>query len=196
MAASGTELSGMQVSAMSCMVVSQLPFPPMPLCVLVGSENSDGMCSSHDLMASAIAVKCHDNLLKAPHLHSNVDNETLLKKTAILHGLQQRIESICDVEGFGGASLAMCYHEFQDSFRQYMQLYPSTSTDLRFHPMESVDTTSTICKQAREHLRVKSLIDNFDTDICADSYPDLIRLYCKYLHGINGHVEGGCKSSQ
>ena len=185
----------MHVSAMSCMVVSQLPFPPMPLCVLVGSDNSDGMCSSHDLMASAIAVQCHDNLLKEPHLHNHVDDQTVQRKTAILHGLQKRIQSICDVEGFGGASLVRCYHEFQDSFRQYMQLYPATSKDLRFYPIDSVDSTSTICRQARDHLQVKNLIDNFGTDIRADSYPKLIMLYCKYLHGMNEQVED-CKSSQ
>ena len=53
------ELSGMQVNARSSMVVSQLPFPPMPLCVLVGSDNSDGMCSSHDLITSAMATESY-----------------------------------------------------------------------------------------------------------------------------------------
>ena len=43
------------LAVMASMVVAQLLLPPLPLCAVRGDE--DAFCSSHDLLASAIAVQ-------------------------------------------------------------------------------------------------------------------------------------------
>lgn len=146
-----------KINALSAMVIVQLPFPPMPLCVVVGEDNRDGTCSSHDLLARAIAIQyasaIGDSGSAMPssaltesktEVLTNLLMELIkLSKTVTNTSIPEHIEAI--------------YQIFQRHFRNYLALYPSTSQDIRFAPLDTVDPKSLIMKQAISHLQALKL---------------------------------------
>lgn len=155
------------------MVIAQLPFPPMPMCVVVGEDREDGICSSHDLLARAIAVQ---------HIYSRGEiepsfapSDLMEKKTAVVTDLLEDLlklsrtlpknmtdygNILCPVDirpSLDASLIQNIYQIFQRHFRAYFSLYPSTSHDIRFHDIDTVDASSLVMKQAISHLHAMQL---------------------------------------
>ena len=173
------------LSSLSSMVVSQLPFPPMPLCVVRGSQET--FCSSHDLMSMAVAVHFHDiSVRSSASVPEQLDEQRVMKeKELVLLALQRRIWYICESEGFTGNVVEKCYSAFQQAFREYMKFYPC-STDVRFMPLDSVDPKSTLTRQSMEHIRSVEIMEQCKVPLDSDRYPDILRAYCRHMHSYGG----------
>lgn len=146
-----------KVHALAAMVISQLPYPPMPLCVLKGEDNADGVCSSHDLLARAIAVQYVNSVRSTG---SGMPSEEVTeRKTTILTSLLMDLFELSKVISCDDvmAHVERIYELFQKSFRSYLALYPATSQDVRFAPIDSVDTPSLIMQQATSHLNAMQI---------------------------------------
>ena len=161
------------IHALSSMVISQLPFPPMPMCVVIGEDMEDGICSSHDLLARAIAVQYISSMRE--NKPSMTPSDLMEKKTAVVTELLEDLLKLSstlptDMTDYGNilcpvhirpspdASLIQnIYQTFQRHFRAYFSLYPSTSQDIRFHDIDIVDASSLVMKQAISHLHAMKL---------------------------------------
>lgn len=141
-----------QIHALASMVIAQLPFPPMPMCVIKGEDNEDGICSSHDLLARAIALQyissIKDTGSPMPSTQLTEKKTTIL--TCLLSDLFQISHDIQhqDIED----NVDMIYETFQRHFREFLYLYPCTSKDVRFAGLDMVDANSLIMTQAHSHL--------------------------------------------
>ena len=174
--------SRQHVSAIASMVISQLPFPPMP--VLITKNGEDTFCSSHDLMASAIAVNFVDRSLSEEHHMNKREQKVMEQKEKILTNLQRTVADICDREPV--TFVTTCYNEFQIHFRAYMQFYPG-SGDICFFPMHTVDSKHGIIQQACQHLRALGIQET--ASVCVtDHYESILCLYCQMLHGYDSAV--------
>lgn len=139
--------SQQEMDAMVSMIMVNLPFPPMPVQVRRGSGDEDS-CSSHDLMSRAISCsmfQCWHELNRLqPH-----DGED---KMQVLLDLNRQNAKLHENEA--APSTQCIYEMFAHAFRQYMSFYPG-SADLRVLPYDTVDTDSTVYKQAAQHLNAK-----------------------------------------
>lgn len=175
-----------RVNALASMVIVQLPFPPMPMCAIKGEDRDDVFCSSHDLLARAIAVQYTNNVRQTG---SGMPSEALtLQKTEILTNLLNDLikMSITDVDIIDNSEAI--YNVFQNHFRSYMSLYPSTSKDIRFAPIEAVDASSLIMSQAVAHLNALNLQDSDCTHKEAKIQPKTYReaLQCYFTELVCG----------
>ena len=134
------------------MVIAQLPSPPMPMCAVMGEDRKDGICSSHDLLARAVAVQYNSSIRETGSIMPS--NELTEKKIAVLtnmledlHVLSRTLPSKRTID-----LVQDVYQTFQSHFRAYLALYPSTSQDIRFHSIDTVDASSLVMKQAICHL--------------------------------------------
>lgn len=177
------------LSSLSAMVVSQLPFPPMPLCVV--RDCKETFCSSHDLMAMAVAVHFHDMSLRPSVAGQGAAPGVMQDKERVLLALQGRIWHICEREGFAAAAVEQCYAAFQQAFREYMQFYPC-SRDVRFMPLCSVDPKSTLTTQALAHLRSVGIMEQCSVPVDSDRYPDILRAYCRHMHSYGPASQDAC----
>lgn len=147
----------------------------MPLCVLKGSDGVDSFCSSHDLLASAIAV--HYLTCRTQPV-SDVDNKQRTQcKIDILQRLQKEMHRVVDHKG---TSQEM-YDTFQTFFREYMLMYQQ-SQDLRFMPISSVDSSSILIQQARSHVEGIGVMESSPLTISSDRYEDVITTYANIMH--------------
>lgn len=144
------------VDALSSMIMIQLPFPCMPIVANRGDESS--FCSSHDLLARAIAVRQVVGNTGGDY------SEEFKQKQDIVCKLQQNISKIWtkhiedntdEIE-----TIHKCYEIFQQSYREYIKLYPIFTSDLRFLPLSDVDNKSVIYKQAVSHLNSRLTLDS------------------------------------
>jgi hypothetical protein len=177
------EVSQHSVSVLSSMVIAQLPFPPMPICVVRGGE--DVFCSSHDLMSSAMSVQACDALAGITPM--NIDSQ-MATKANVLSTLQQAVAGVVDDMGTSDEAVERCYVFFQHAFRAYMHFYPC-SPDMRFRPLCDVDPQSIVCVHAMAHLRGLAVMHGGDTvTVLSDRYIDMLRAYMCMLHAY-GHAD-------
>jgi hypothetical protein len=177
-----TSVSQQLIQSHAAMVVTQLPFPPMPVMVVRGSEES--FCSSHDLMAAAISVAFFDTLKSG----CKTAEDATKSKQALLLQLQRDIWSICEREGITNEAVEKSYALFQEAYREYMKTYPC-SNDIRFQSMDFVDGKNTIVKQATSHLRSMAMMEGANSATVSDSYRDIIKSYCVNMHAYGSPEE-------
>jgi hypothetical protein len=171
-ACAAVEPSRLSVSALASMVVAQLPFPPMPLCVVRGGD--EAFCSSHDLLGSAVAVQMCSGAQDGAAA-------TVAAKAAVLQRLQRDVFALVEREGDGDEAVARGYVRFQAGFREYMAFYPG-SVDLRFRALGDVDPRSAVCTQAAAHLRAIARLEGCEVALDSDRYVDVLRAYLRLLH--------------
>lgn len=177
-------VSRRELDVLASMCIAQLPFPPMPLCVLRGSECSDGICSSHDLLATAISV--HYTACRLQPLTAEDERVRMEKKRDILVSLQRMVHDAVA----RSASVQEIYETFQQHFRQYMQLYQACG-DLRFKPIEFVERGGPLVQQAKDHVAGMGIIESCMYTIASSGYDDVITAYAQILHsyGLGDDVE-------
>ena len=163
-----------ELDSFSSMIVTNLPLPPLPIRALRGEDNEDSFCSSHDLLARAIACNLRDG--------SSNGEEVQKRKQQILLDLNTRIVAVWQDKEFTQAErVAMGYTIFADIFRQYFALYPG-SFDLRVMPIQDVDPKSVVFQQAVEHLKAQNVFITDDDEVVKFSktyyaYDDIIHAY-------------------
>ena len=180
-----SELTKVDLSARVSMILTSLPFPPLPVRVL--QDGKESVASGHDLLASAISVR-----LAAPSSQFSEDMQTkdVRQKTDILVLLHCSIFEVW--ENFMTQAISYeqacerVYGVYQTAFRAYMALYPG-SPDLRILHMDDVDADSTVARQARDHLLAFSagfVDDSVHSMTCEDheKYRDTVGKYAATLY--------------
>lgn len=172
--------------ALSSMLLVQLPFPCMP--VIANRGNEESYCSSHDLLARAFAVR---------YVIGNgaTNPNEVEQKTKIVCEMQKAISSrwqnFLNGKTTEKETIQACYEIYQHHFREYMQHYPIFCKDMRFKPMQDLDKTSVVYKQAVAHLNSRMTMSaETDSDEVAtynltftdDSYENVIKAYIEELH--------------
>ena len=174
--------------AFSSMVITNLPFPPLPVVVLHGN-GKEGMASSFDLFSQAIiAMQFADS-------HATMSTSQLIdKKKETLNQLLSDIHT--QTQSFSTNLkkdeetlwLDKIYTTYCSAFREYLiSYYPTCTKDLRFFPMDFVDSSHVIIQQARSHIAANtSLTQNGDhqTQPEINEYSDVIRLYALDVHSL------------
>ena len=136
--------SKQQVDAFSSMVLVALPFPPMPVCCLKGTDNEDAVMSSHDLIA-----RCMASAALMPWTAAE-QQENIQRKTQILELLPQRVRG-CHEQNIDP------YVAFAECTRDYIAVYfpknARKNVDVRILPAMHVVSGDVHCTQARKHLQ-------------------------------------------
>lgn len=182
--------SKIEVDAFVSMVLVSLPFPPLPIVCLRSDSCLESFASGHDLLSSAIAAMIVGNDNISPHYTSVEMKE---KKEGILIKLnddiadtwRRRVPSSKESEQL---AVEECYTILCSSFRNYMSCYPG-SPDLRMMQMNDVDGSTTIVKQAVEHLDART-ITFVDEDVvrckipvgARSNYQKLIKFYISDIY--------------
>lgn len=165
------------VEARVAMIMLQLPFPPLPV-VVINENGDETMGSSHDLLASVLAVsivaQTHptsqqletktyilETLNKEIAISWQKAVETMMDErmclesnadkpasTAIYKNTNSKIWRLVDVEP--------CYELYCQWFRAYMACYPG-SPDLRMFPLYSVTRDDLPFAHAVEHLQAREV---------------------------------------
>lgn len=172
--------SAKELSAYANLVLTNLPFPPLPVVVAQGEDGADGTASSHDLLHSVIACEV---------LHPSEQGASTsgARKLEIMLALQKAV-----VEAFARDphNVAALYDIYTDFFRQYLALYPS-SPDLRFWPLSHVANHDPIVQQAFDHIAAynSSMLSSGEGDgeaggskpalVFSSSYSDAIIAYAR-----------------
>lgn len=165
----------MELAALASMCVAQLPFPPMPLCVIRGEEHTDSFCSSHDLLASAIAV--HHLKCDTRTIDLSEEAKHMATKQNILIDMQREVHDAVQ----HSMSVDGIYNIFQKHFRTYMTLYQN-SQDMRFTPIEFVDSDGIVCQQAQQHLASVETMESSPVHVSSNRFSDIIMAYARLLH--------------
>jgi len=170
--------SQIELDSFASMIVTNLPFPPLPVCAGRGEECVESMCSSHDLLSRAVSCNLMSGLS---------DGEAIqVRKQNILLALNTQVTDVWKARRVPEAErIQRCYEIYSDALRQYMALYPG-SPDLRVLPMDTVDKSSIIFQQALDHLKAQSIyITDDDSVACVQrhfhSYPQLLKGYIQNM---------------
>ena len=179
---SAMDMDQHSIDTLSAMLMVQLPFPCMPIVANKGDKSS--FCSSHDLLARAIAVR------QVVGNSKDVQQE-IAEKEQIVCTLQREVAKIwqyhLDHKTDEAETIEKCYAVFQQSFRDYIRLYPIFTTDIRFLPIQDVDSNSVISKQAISHLNSKltlsadaeeeGAVTTYKISMRDKSYASILRAY-------------------
>lgn len=171
--------------AFASMVITNLPFPPLPIMVRIG-DGEEGVGSSFDLFNQAvIAMSMAGN-------HASISKDDLIaNKTSTLTTLHTHIachysKHLMDNNGKSKKApskvwVAEAYRIYCNAFRDYLvKNYAVTSQDLRFMPIESVDADSVVMQHAKSHVKGSFMLalGASEEDIpTLHTYTDVIRYY-------------------
>lgn len=150
------------------MILTNLPFPPLPV---VACDNS--VASSHDMLHSAIACTLLSNQ-HTPHIAS--------QKLAILARVQEAVaEAFVTYLHTEAPDVSPIYKIYTEAVREYLALYPGIDTRLCFYPYESVAASDTIVTQAQRHLTAYSrgVEGGIGIPAVSNSYTDILLAYAK-----------------
>jgi hypothetical protein len=142
-----TQRSQHEVRALASMVLASLPFPPLPVMVLQGEDNADGLASSYDLLQTAVM-----NSTLGMQVQGKDAQAIARSKQATLERLQQNMAAL-HTSSFGADfPVWQAYEIYCDSFREYLlEHYATSSRDLRFYPMDTVAAGSLLVSQGSSH---------------------------------------------
>jgi len=146
-----------ETSAFASMVISSLPFPPLPVLVLQGQDGEYGMASSYDLLQTAIL-----NAQKGIRVQG-VDDATLARsKAAVLHALGRDMAALLassSCADFSELQALQAYDIYCGAFREYLLKHYATSThDLRFYPLDAVGADSVLMQQGASHWKASRVL--------------------------------------
>lgn len=162
------------------MIVSQLPFPPLPIVAIAGEDNEQSVASSHDMLHSAISCQ----VMKQIQNISILDNST--QKSKILHNLFHDVVKIYRDENFQkcpDTMIANLYETYTKAMREYLCLYMGINSSICFWPIEKVCSGDLLVKQGQSHLKAYNSCMQGPNCIHAasNSYPDLLLSYAKTM---------------
>lgn len=173
-------LSQHGLNSLASMIITQLPFPSLPIVALRQTESDgivDDVCSSHDLLSRGIAVQVTTEASKTAAAARSRE-ET---KIRVLHSLPAAIQAAYQTPHASDAEKAEAvYAVFCAHFREFMQAYPRTSTDLRFLPMSAVAGTDLVVAQSRTHLQAMLMSMQNDSGVPNTAHMDYKALMCAY----------------
>lgn len=171
-----------EMDALASMVITALPFPPLPLMVLQGTEGEGGTASSFDLLKQAIVLQ----KLKSTDQSTGPSLEQVTRnKTDRLRALQHAMQVHCSTGADTGtyAWIEGAYNIFCEHFRLFfVENYPTCSRDLRFESIANVSPKHIIIQQALSHARASIImttaaIDVTSTDVEFAQYEDVVKYY-------------------
>ena len=170
-----------ELRALASIVVASLPFPPLPVMVLQGEDNTDGIASSFDLLQTAV-------MNWRLGLTPKADEEKIARrKKATLELLQRDMAALYIKTDWKNltddwSAVNRAYEIYCATFRTYLlDHYGACTRDLRFYPLAAVAPDSLIVKQSSSHWKASRLSNNVKCDACGNdqfgSYSDMIRAY-------------------
>lgn len=154
------------------MIMTNLPFPPLPVVASGGDERT--IASSHDMLHSAIACELLDPRTDCADLGP--------RKLAILQQLHLDViaafekymsEDQPDVNGI--------YSTYTSTMREYFDLYPGINKSICFWPLEHVANSDVLVEQAINHLTAynQGVIGGTNIVPASNAYRDIIVAYAK-----------------
>ena len=161
------------------MIITNMPYPPLPVVVLQSQDMFEGMASSHDLWQRAIISDYMNQTNKTTQ-------EIQAQKTEVLNELMNELRSRLHTispesvrsKKMTGDEVEQMYELFCKSFRTYfLKFYSHTSDDLRFFPMTHVAQSDKVVRQAQSHLKALSHLNTEPRNVVSDNYQDLIQEY-------------------
>ena len=165
------------LDALASMVITALPFPPLPLMVLQGTEAADAMASSFDLLKQAIVMQ------RVTGTHGSPE-QIAKQKTSRLRALQEEMQRHC-CSGLHADSdewVEGAYVIYGTHFRAYfVENYPTCSRDLRFQPMSSVPPAHVIMQQAASHAKASLILAGASGSVEFAQYDDVVKYYARDL---------------
>jgi hypothetical protein len=147
-----------EVYVFASMVVSSLPFPPLPVIVLRGEDGDYGTASSFDLLQQSIIVQ---------QTGCRPPGDLVKNKREILDSLTRDMTMHYERASSGQGSASICsklwvdqtYEIYCNSFRNYMVTnYATCTQDLRFHDINTVDADSILVQQGTSHWKAGRLL--------------------------------------
>lgn len=163
----------------ACMIITNMPYPPLPLLVLKSEDEVESMASSHDLWQRAIIADYMNQT-------NNKHDEIQIQKTEVLNELMNNLRTCLlsmtpekrSLKEMTESEVKLVYDIFCNSFRTYFtKFYSNTSDDLRFFPMHHVAKTDKVVRQAQSHLKALCHLNTETSNCVSDSYPQLIQKY-------------------
>jgi hypothetical protein len=173
--------SQQEVSAFASMIVTSLPFPPLPVLVLQGEDGEYGMASSFDLLQQGIIVQ---QLGCVPVGDLVASKESILNQLRVdmCQHYEQAVsgngkESICSSQW-----LQKAYDIYCNAFRSYfLNNYATTSQDLRFCDVDAVPDCSTLVYQGTSHWKASRMLSGDSADDLTTAafcnYSQMLRSY-------------------
>jgi hypothetical protein len=172
--------------AFASMVITNLPFPPLPIMVRTG-DGEEGVGSSFDLFNQAVIAMSmagdHASLSKDELVANKTVTLTTLHTNMACHYSRHLLDNAkCKANNPPSkAWILEAYGIYCNSFRDYLlKNYAVTSQDLRFMPMESVDKDSVVMEHAKSHVKGSFMlaIGAKEEDVpTLPTYTDVIRYY-------------------
>lgn len=138
-----------EFDALASMVITALPFPPLPLMVLQGTDGEGATASSFDLLKQAIVLQ---KLRPAQRAPEQIARDKAARLLALHAAMQRHCNAAADRDS--EAWVEGAYLIFGEHFRLFfVENYPTCSRDLRFEPMANVSSTHVVMQQAASHVR-------------------------------------------
>jgi len=166
------------LDALASMVITTLPFPPLPLMVSQGTDAESATASSFDLLKQAIVLQ------KMIGTHRPAEQIAEGKRSQ-LRALQQEMLQHCSSEKSSDSDdwLDAAYLIYCKHFRSYfVENYPTCSRDLRFEPMASVAASHVIMQQAVSHATASLIMAGEErSNLSFARYSDVVRHYAEDL---------------
>jgi len=166
------------LDALASMVITALPFPPLPLMVLRGADAADATASSFDLLKQAIVLQ------RVAGTH-RAQEQIVRDKTSRLRALQEEMHRHCSAGAAGKNKnewVEDAYFIYCKHFRLYfVENYPTCSRDLRFEPMANVAAAHVIMQQAASHARASSILAGACCSVEFARYEDVVEYYASDL---------------
>jgi hypothetical protein len=167
-----------ELSAFASMVVTSLPFPPLPVLVLQGQDGEYGMASSYDLLQTAI-----QNAQLGIRVQGLDDATLAQSKAAVLHELQRDMAALVASSFCADFPDWQAYQIYCGAFREYLLKHYATSTqDLRFYPLDAVGPDSVLMQQGTSHWKASRVLcgeSNYQS--CFMTYTQMLRCYAADL---------------
>ena len=172
-------LSQNEFHAFSSMIITNLPYPPLPVVVLDDETKTESMASSHDIWQRAIIADYMDTTKKQDE---NILTDKKIILSELMHALHTFISNLTIEEKknkqMHETNIARVYELFCSSFRKYfLKFHSNTSQDLRFYPVHHVAATDKVVNQTQSHLKASFLLHSETEKCLTDNYKDLIQLY-------------------
>jgi hypothetical protein len=145
------------LDALASMVITALPFLPLPLMVLRGADAADAadaMASSFDLLKQEIILQ------RVTGTHRSQE-QIVQDKTSLLRALQEEMHRHCSSGAASDSSewVEDAYFIYCKHFRLYfVENYPTCSRDMRFEPMANVSKAHVIMQQAASHAHASLIL--------------------------------------
>ena len=167
-----------EARAMAGLVVASLPFPPLPVMVLQGEDSVEGMASSFDLLHTAIL-----NWQLGLRPSGRDEHDIARSKQETLQRLLRDMAALYKDCTDDWQFVQRAYEIYCRSFSGYLLDHYATSTsDLRFYPLESVAPDSLLLRQGSSHWNAGKLMsETCECDLCEkdafSSYAEMLRAY-------------------